>query len=120
MLLKMLPLQVSLLDTFQPLTTEQVLVLIKRPPDKTLELDPVPTWFVQEFAPIFAPFLRMSSMLVLQWVTFLLRRKGRLFIQVSRNHRLTLMICLTIVPFQTLALSLSCLSGLFMLMCFSI
>ena len=43
-------------DTFQPLTPEQVLILIKRAPDKTLDLDPVPTWLVQEFAPIFAPF----------------------------------------------------------------
>ena len=43
-------------DTFQPLTTEQVLFLIKRAPDKTSDLDPVPTWLVQEFAPIFAPF----------------------------------------------------------------
>ena len=33
-------------DTFQPLTTEQVLILIKRAPDKTLDLDPVPTWLV--------------------------------------------------------------------------
>ena len=43
-------------DTFQPLTPEQVLILIKRAPDKTSDLDPVPTWIVQEFAPIFAPF----------------------------------------------------------------
>ena len=43
-------------DTFQPLTPEQVSILIKRAPDKTLDLDPVPTWLVQEFAPIFAPF----------------------------------------------------------------
>ena len=43
-------------DTFQPLTPEQVLILIKRAPDKTLDLDPVPTWLVQEFAPIFALF----------------------------------------------------------------
>ena len=43
-------------DTFQPLTPEQVLILIKRAPDKTSDLDPVPTWLVQEFAPIFAPF----------------------------------------------------------------
>ena len=43
-------------DTFQPLTSEQVLILIKRAPDKTSDLDPVPTWLVQEFAPIFAPF----------------------------------------------------------------
>ena len=42
-------------DTFQPLT-EQVLILIKRAPDKTSDLDPVPTWLVQEFAPIVAPF----------------------------------------------------------------
>ena len=43
-------------DTFQPLTPEQVLILIKRAPDKTSDLDPVPTWLAQEFAPIFAPF----------------------------------------------------------------
>ena len=43
-------------DTFQPLTPEQVLILIKRAPDKTSDLDPVPTWLVQEFALIFAPF----------------------------------------------------------------
>ena len=43
-------------DTFQPLTPEQVSILIKRAPDKTSDLDPVPTWLVQEFAPIFAPF----------------------------------------------------------------
>ena len=43
-------------NTFQPLTAEQVLILIKRAPDKTSDLDPVPTWLVQEFAPIFAPF----------------------------------------------------------------
>ena len=43
-------------DTFQPLTPEQVLILIKRAPDKTSDLDPVPTWLVQECAPIFAPF----------------------------------------------------------------
>ena len=30
-------------DTFQPLTPEQVLTLIKRAPDKTSDLDPVPT-----------------------------------------------------------------------------
>ena len=42
-------------DTFQPLTPEQVLILIKRAPDKTSDLDPVPTWLVKEFAPIFAP-----------------------------------------------------------------
>ena len=35
---------------------EQVLILIKRALDKTSNLDPVPTWLVQEFAPIFAPF----------------------------------------------------------------
>ena len=43
-------------DTFQPLATDQVLVLIRTAPDKTSDLDPVPTWLVQEFAPIFAPF----------------------------------------------------------------
>ena len=43
-------------DTFQPWTQEQVLILIKRAPDKTSDLDPVPTWLVQEFAPILAPF----------------------------------------------------------------
>ena len=64
--------------------------------------------------------LRMFSMLVLKGVIFLLRRKRRLFIRALRNHRLTLMIHLTIVPSQTLALFLSCLSGLFMLGCSSI
>ena len=46
-------------DTVQPLTPEQVLILIKRAlraPDKISDLDPVPTWLDQEFAPIFAPF----------------------------------------------------------------
>ena len=61
--------------------------------------------------------LRMFSMLVLKRVIFLLRRKGRLFIRDLRNHRLTLMIYLTLVSSQTLALFLSCLSGLFMLSC---
>ena len=97
-------------DTFRPLTPEQVLILIKRAPDKTSDLDPVPTWLVQEFAPIFAPFFAI----------FLFRRKRRLFIRALRNHRLTLMIHLTIVPSQTSALFLSCLSGLFMLSCSSI
>ena len=32
------------------------MILIKRAPDKTSDLDPVPTWLVQEFAPISAPF----------------------------------------------------------------
>ena len=36
------------------MTPEQVLILIKRAPDKTS--DPVPTWLVQEFALTFAPF----------------------------------------------------------------
>ena len=42
-------------------------------------------------------------MLVLKGVIFLLRRKRRLFIRVLRNHRLTLMIYLTIVPSQNLS-----------------
>ena len=37
-------------------SADQVLILNKRAPDKTSDLDPVPTWLVQEFAPIFAPF----------------------------------------------------------------
>ena len=43
-------------ETFQPLTPEQVLILIKRAPDKTADLDPVATWLVQELTPIFGPF----------------------------------------------------------------
>ena len=107
-------------DTFQPLTPEQVLILIKRAPDKTSDLDPVPTWLVQEFAPIFAPFFAHVFNVSLERVIFLLHRKRRLFIRALRNHRLTLKTYLTIVPSQTLALFLSCLSGLFMLSCSSI
>ena len=43
-------------DTFQRLMTDQVLVLIRRAPDKTSDLDTSPIWLVQEFAPIFVPF----------------------------------------------------------------
>ena len=76
---------------------------------------------------LFRSFLRfmhlslcMFSMLVLKGVIFMLCRKRRLFIRALRKHCLTLMIYLTIVPSQTLALFLSCLSGLFMLSCSSI
>ena len=74
-------------DTFQTLTPEQVLILIKRAPDKTSDLDPVPTWLVQDFAPILHLSLHMFSMLVLKRVIFLLCRKRRLFIRDLRNHR---------------------------------
>ena len=45
-------------------------------------------------------------MLVLKEVIFLLCSKRRFFIRALRNHRLTLMIYLTIVPSQTSALKL--------------
>ena len=90
-------------DTFQPLTTGQVLILIKRAPDKTLDLDPVPTWLVR----FLHLSLRMFSMLVFKRVVFLLCRKRQLFIRAWRNHCLTQMIWLIIVSSQTLALFLS-------------
>ena len=107
-------------DTFQPLTPEQVFILIKRAPEKTSDLELVSTWLVQEFAPIFAPFFAHVFNVSLERGYLPARRKGRLFIRALRNHRLILMIYLTIVPSQTLALFLSCLSGLFMLSCSSI
>ena len=57
-------------DTFQHLTPEQVLFLIKRAPDKTSDLDPVPTWFVQEFAPIFALFFAHVSNVSINQINF--------------------------------------------------
>ena len=54
----------------------------------------------------------MFSMLVLKRVIFLIRRKRRfVYPGLKKPYRLTLMIYLTIVPSQTLALFLSCLSG---------
>ena len=43
-------------ESFKPLTQDQILFLIRRAPDKTSELDPIPTWLVRECADILAPF----------------------------------------------------------------
>ena len=107
-------------ETFQRLTPEQVLILIKRAPDKTSDLDLCPLGLFRSLLRFLHVSLRMFPMLVLKRVVFLLCRKRRLFIRALRNHSLTLMTYLTIVPSQTLALFLSCLSGLFMPSCSSI
>ena len=43
-------------ESFKPLSQDQILFLIRRAPDKTSELDPIPTWLVRECAEILAPF----------------------------------------------------------------
>ena len=42
--------------SFKPLTQDLILFLIRREPDETLEIDPIPTWLVRECADILAPF----------------------------------------------------------------
>ena len=54
-------------------------------PDKTSDLDPVPTWLVQEFAPFFAPFFAHVFNVSFERVIFLLHRKRRLFIRALRQ-----------------------------------
>ena len=63
------------------------MILIKRAPDKTSDLDPVSTWLVQEFAPVFAPFFAHVFNVSLEKGYLPASQKQRLFIRASRNHR---------------------------------
>ena len=95
------------------------MILIKRAPDKTSDLDPVPTWLVQEFAPIFAPFFAHVFNVSLEKGYLPASQKKAIVYPGLKKPSLD-PDDLSIVPSQTLALFLSCLSGLFMLSCSSI
>ena len=43
-------------ESFKPLSQNQILFLIRSAPDKTSDLDPIPTWLVRECADILATF----------------------------------------------------------------
>ena len=51
------PRSCSVLSSFQPVSSECVITLVGRCPNKSCSLDPVPTWLIKKLIAIFAPIL---------------------------------------------------------------
>ena len=49
----------SSLDSWTSVTTDEVIKLINTSPNKTCQLDPVPTWLVKEMRELLAPFITL-------------------------------------------------------------
>jgi len=50
----------SSLDSWTAVTTDEVNKLINASPNKTCQLDPVPTWLVKEMRELLAPFITVT------------------------------------------------------------
>ena len=90
-----------------------------RAPDKTSDMDLLPTWLVQESVPIFAPFFVHVYNVILENGYLPVSQEEAI---VYPGHKKPTLDpdALSIAPSQTLASFLNCWSGLIMLSCFFI
>ena len=101
-------------DSFKPLSQDQILFLIRRAPDKTSDLDPIPTWLVRECTKILALFLAYVFNDILLKGYLPADQKRAIIYPGLKKPRLTLMTWQAIAPFRILALHLSYWSDLSM------